>query len=269
MAAFRLDDVQDHATSNAAGECELTSAQLGIWFAHLAGVDKAAYNIANFIELRGSLDILAFHDALARLVDEVESFRIRLTDGPQGPRLILEDRPAWDLPSLDTTDTPDPEATARDWVLADAGRPVDLLHERWFCFVLIRVGPERIFFYQRYHHIIIDGVSVALINVRLGENYNAHIKRSPVAASPFGRVRDVLSEKRAIRVVTAACRRQGLLAPAIVRLVCRGVWGATSRVSRLEFCLSGRLESETQALARSLGQPASRNAHGAYRGGLN
>ena len=45
---------------------------------------------------------------------------------------------------------------------ADLAKPVDLLRGPLFRFVLFKAAPARFFWYQRYHHVLIDGFGVVL-----------------------------------------------------------------------------------------------------------
>ena len=78
----------------------LSTPQLGIWFAQWLN-PSAAYNIGEYIEIRGAINPALFERALRQVVAESEALRIRLTehDGefPGSPREHDSEFESWDL----------------------------------------------------------------------------------------------------------------------------------------------------------------------------
>ncbi|WP_159058711.1 amino acid adenylation domain-containing protein [Streptomyces caeruleatus] len=111
-----------------------------------------------------------------------------------GPVQILEVWPAVDVPLLDLTDRPDPEAAALVWMDADRARPLDLRRGPLFEATLIRVGRDRHFFYYRTHHIALDGYGATLFSRRLGEVHGAVRRGLSPGACPFGSLSDLVDE---------------------------------------------------------------------------
>ena len=56
---------------------ELTAAQLGIWYAQQLQPASPAYNIGEYLEIRGSLDLELFELALRQALNEVEVIHLR------------------------------------------------------------------------------------------------------------------------------------------------------------------------------------------------
>ncbi|MGA6966304.1 MAG: condensation domain-containing protein, partial [Xanthobacteraceae bacterium] len=48
----------------------LSAAQLGIWFAQRIGPSASAYNIGEYIEIKGSIDPILFERALEQVICE-------------------------------------------------------------------------------------------------------------------------------------------------------------------------------------------------------
>jgi hypothetical protein len=177
-------------------DLKLTQEQLGIQVAHNLNLDAAAHNIACFFEIQGPLDTAFMDAALRHVVDEVDALHLSLTETPDGPRRAFKRRTDWTLLSLDYSDVADGVAAARSWMRRDIAQPVDLLRDSLFVFALIRVGPERTFFYQRCHHIIIAGLSVGLIEIHLAEVYTAMAEGQAPSPRFFGPLPAVLEESR-------------------------------------------------------------------------
>ena len=110
---------------------------------------------------------------------------------------MLEESPDPDV--VDVSEEPDPEAAALAFMRADlaADLPLDgdaLLYRH----ALIRLGEtsngERWFWYQRYHHLMVDGFSFAAIARRIAEIYTALRRRKPLGDSPFTSFAEVVEE---------------------------------------------------------------------------
>ncbi len=139
----------------------LTPAQSGIWLAQQIEPDSRAYNIAIYIELTGDVDVAAFGAAVKRVVGEAGCLHVRFVDGMQAPVPAPAD---WELPVIEVDD---PDA----WMAAERERPFDLAHGPTFGHALLRVGADRYLWFQRYHHLVIDGYSCMLLAQRVAQLY--------------------------------------------------------------------------------------------------
>ncbi|MHC3475569.1 amino acid adenylation domain-containing protein, partial [Streptomyces sp. 7R007] len=166
---------------------ELTPAQLGIWYAQLLRPDSAIYNMGVCVEIRGDLDPDLFETALRRVVAETDAFHLRFRDDGDGPCQYLapsDDRP---VHVLDLTTAPDPDAAAARWMRADLGRALDLRQDRLFCQALLKVAPDRHVWYQRVHHIALDGYSASVVVARQARTYSALVAgTTPADEAPGG-----------------------------------------------------------------------------------
>jgi nonribosomal peptide synthetase DhbF len=93
------------------------------------------------------------------------------------------------LHRADVSAAADPEAAAVEWMQADMRRPVDLRGGPLFTGALFRVAPRRFLWYQRAHHIAVDGYGGWVIAGRVAEIYTALAAGAPPAAGalePFG-----------------------------------------------------------------------------------
>ncbi|MFE6778221.1 amino acid adenylation domain-containing protein [Streptomyces sp. NPDC057702] len=199
----------------------LTSAQSGMWFAQALDPDSPAQNTAEYLEIHGPLDPVAFAEALHRTTGEADALRVRLVADPggaDGPRQVPVEieppgRPApegagdvarcafplhqADLRAPDAG--ADPDAAALAWMRADLATPFDLERGPLFQHALFRVGDERWLWYQRVHHIVMDGYGYSLLARRVAEVYTALATGAEPAPSPFGRLADLVADDRAYR----------------------------------------------------------------------
>jgi amino acid adenylation domain-containing protein len=154
------------------GRRELMAGQLGIWQAHQLDPASARYNIAEYLELRGELDLTRFEDAVRRTLREVDALHLRFS-GETTPSQRVEYDDDWVLHRVDVSAEAEPHAAAERWMRADLDRPVDLATGPLFTQALLTVGPGHHLWYQRGHHIAVDGFSSAVAAARVAQVYAA------------------------------------------------------------------------------------------------
>ncbi|MEU8696150.1 amino acid adenylation domain-containing protein [Streptomyces sp. NPDC048680] len=148
----------------------MTGGQAGIWSAQQIEPDSSAYNIVFALDLYGATDLGRLAAAVRQAVGEAGCLHVAFTPGDGGPRQTPAAVPV-EVPVVDLRDAPDPEAAAADWTAAERERPVDLGRAPLFAQALLRLADGRVRWYQRYHHIVLDGMGVTLITRRAGELY--------------------------------------------------------------------------------------------------
>ncbi|MFD9536444.1 amino acid adenylation domain-containing protein [Streptomyces sp. NPDC060010] len=149
----------------------VTGGQAGIWPAQRIEPDSSAYNVTFTLELRGPVDLDRLTAAVRQVVEEAECLHVRFAADADGqPRQHAVRFPPH-VPLVDLRDAPDAEFAAWDWMEADRARPLDLARGPLFRHALVLLADDRVLWYQLYHHIVIDGVSVGLLSRRAGELY--------------------------------------------------------------------------------------------------
>ncbi|MFO3789451.1 amino acid adenylation domain-containing protein [Bacillus mojavensis] len=172
----------------------LTGAQSGIWFAQQLDPDNPIYNTAEYIEINGPIDISLFEEALRHVIKEAESLHVRFGEDMDGPWQMMNPSPDVQLQVIDVSSEPNPEKTALNWMKADLAKPVDLQHDPLFREALFKAGPQRFFWYQRIHHIAIDGFGFSLIAQRVAQAYTALAGGRSADDRSFGSLQDILAE---------------------------------------------------------------------------
>ncbi|MFF5218525.1 amino acid adenylation domain-containing protein [Micromonospora sp. NPDC000442] len=174
---------------------ELTSGQWGVWNAQQLEPDNVAFNVAEYADIRGDLDVAAFIAALRHAVTGAEAcrLRIRLVDGV--PRQYVGD--VVDPVLVDLSAEPDPRAAAEAAMRADVRQRMELLDAPLCSHVLFVLGPQRFLWYQRLHHLIVDGYSLALFATAVADAYDALAGLSPAGGTePFSVLIDADREYR-------------------------------------------------------------------------
>ncbi|MCY9065650.1 non-ribosomal peptide synthetase DhbF [Bacillus inaquosorum] len=172
----------------------LTGAQTGIWFAQQLDPDNPIYNTAEYIEINGPINIALFEEALRHVIKEAESLHVRFGENMDGPWQMINPSPDVQLHVIDVSSEPNPEKTALDWMKADLAKPVDLGYDPLFNEALFIAGPDRFFWYQRIHHIAIDGFGFSLIAQRVASTYAALVKGQSAKDRSFGSLQAILEE---------------------------------------------------------------------------
>lgn len=155
----------------------LSLSQHQVWLDQQSHPGSAHFNIGGMGFVNGKLDLPQLTAALQQLVDESEALRLLpLTDGRQ--QLVSH----WQQPLLDfydLSDDPDAEKTAHDWWQASFLRPfiLDGQHRPW-CITLFRISEQHYGMTAQFHHLVMDGYSVALALRQLGAIYN-NLSNSP------------------------------------------------------------------------------------------
>ncbi|MET8472861.1 amino acid adenylation domain-containing protein [Streptomyces sp. NPDC006422] len=167
----------------------LTAAQSGMWFAQALDPLSPAQNTAEYLEIDGELDPDLFAAALRRVVTEADALRVRVEDTPDGPRQRVCG--SVDLPLTVRDDLSETEAL--EWMRADLAAPCDLAAGPLFGHALFRVGERRWLWYQRIHHLVIDGFGYSLLVRRTADVYTALVRGDDPGPRPFETLADLLA----------------------------------------------------------------------------
>ncbi|RKG99431.1 myxochelin non-ribosomal peptide synthetase MxcG [Corallococcus carmarthensis] len=170
----------------------LTAAQHGIWVGQQLDLQSPVYNAGECIEFQGAVDPVRFESALRKAVADADALHSRFVAGAEGPAQRIDAGTDWTLQRVDLSGETDPWAAAQEWMWKDLGRTVDLATGPLFAQALLTVGPERSFWFQRIHHIAMDGYGFSLLARRVAELYTAEVtgKAAPVGFSRLGPVLD-------------------------------------------------------------------------------
>ncbi|MER7848673.1 amino acid adenylation domain-containing protein [Kitasatospora sp. NPDC096077] len=169
---------------------ELTAAQAGVLAAQRIDPDNPAYNVGQYVRIDGEFDGDLLEAALRRVLAEADGLHIRLAER-QGRTVALTrafDADAWVLPRLDTSGATDPVGAAVTLVREQLAVPAVLEGpgaDALTGSLLVRTGPTGHLWFQWFHHLVVDGYSVALFTRRVAEVHTALATGTAVPDSPF------------------------------------------------------------------------------------
>ncbi|WP_405904239.1 amino acid adenylation domain-containing protein [Streptomyces sp. NBC_00656] len=177
----------------------LTAAQSGMWYAQSLDPLSPAQNTAECLEIDGPLDQELFAGALRQVIAETDALRVRVEDGPEGPRQAVALSAELPLTVHDLRDVPDADGQAEAWMRADLAEPCDLAAGPLFRHALFRVGQERWLWYQRIHHLVMDGFGYSLLVRRTAEVYSALVRGQDPGPRTFGTLTGLVAQDAAYR----------------------------------------------------------------------
>lgn len=104
----------------------LTAAQRGLWFAQRLDPDSPAYNVAEYVEVRGELDVRALRRAVRHVEEETEALRLTFGERDGVPWQRVRAEAGIEVPVSDVSGYADPHAEAVRRMTAELARPADL-----------------------------------------------------------------------------------------------------------------------------------------------
>ena len=170
----------------------LSAAQTEIWLAQQIHPDSPVYNFGQFTVIHGVVEPTVFEAALRQVVDEADSLRLQFIENDRGLLQQFVGSPDWSLSLIDVSAEADPQVAAEAWMRADYEQPAELLRGPLFGYALLKVAPSRFLWYQRYHHIVMDGLGRALITQRVAHVYSAMSQGVAADPCPFGSISQLL-----------------------------------------------------------------------------
>ena len=180
---------------HSAQERQLSAAQSAIWIAQALDPASSAFNIAEYVDIRGPLQSDIFIAALRQVVNESDTLRLRITSYPGGVQQSIAASSDWQLPFVDFSSQADPLASADSWMREDLARPLQPNRDLLFLYALLRLGPEHFVWYVRYHHLCMDGFGGALIAKRAAQIYSALVQNGSAPHAAFRSSFDLLDEE--------------------------------------------------------------------------
>ncbi|KAK9686510.1 hypothetical protein K7432_015136 [Basidiobolus ranarum] len=150
----------------------LSAMQTEIWLAQQLNPESSMYNIGQFTEIPGIIEPTLFEKALSQLLMEAECMRLQFIETKNGIEQFVGPL-NWTLPFIDVSTDANPQEAAEAWIRNDYEQPINLQHGLKFRYALLRVSTNRYFWYQCTHHIIMDGLSFALVLQRVAQIYSA------------------------------------------------------------------------------------------------
>lgn len=177
----------------------LSSAQSGMWFAQQLDPLNPIYNTGEYIEINGNINHEIFELAVRKVVKEAEALHVRFEEDEIGPWQVIEGSSTFHMHFIDVRKEENPEEAAKVWMKNDLSVPIDLKEDKLFTEALIQVENNRFFWYQRIHHIVMDGYGFSLLSQKVANEYTSLIEETNKNEKPFGSLAKIVQEDNEYR----------------------------------------------------------------------
>ena len=256
----------DTLLSPAAAHCRdlpLVAAQPGIWMAEKLSDQRNAWSVAHYVELNGELDAALLARAIVAGMAEADTLQMRFEerDGVVTQHLIPDF--SFLAPRIvDLRNDAAPEQAALALMRADLNQDLRVESgQPLYHHALLQLGDRRWFWYQRYHHMVVDGFSFTAITRRIADIYSAWRRGEALSPSPFTPFAEVVDEYARYQTTDACARDAAFWAqqlselPPPATLSSRPLSGQSSttalirRTVRFDQALFGQLMNQAGALS--------------------
>ncbi len=186
----------------------LVAAQPGIWMAEQLSDLPNAWSVAHYVELTGPVDAPLLAKAVAAGMMQADTLRMRFTeDNGEIAQWVDESIILPEPQIVDLRANPDPHAAALAQMQADLNQNLRVDSGQPLAFhLLIQVADNRWYWYQRYHHLVVDGFSFPAITRQLVAIYRAWSNGEATPESPFTPFAEVVEEYQRYRDSEAYAR---------------------------------------------------------------
>ena len=160
----------------------LTLAQKDFWEEFTFHPDLPVSTVAHYIEMKGRIDRDAMSWAIQKTCDEAETLSVRFHDQSDTEFPVQSCEPDYRpvLQYIDLRCARDPYQDALGLMQQDMGKVIDLrsqpVSEQW----LLQLGDDHWMWYNRGHHIVLDGYSMLLLEQRVAHLYQHKLGKTDI-----------------------------------------------------------------------------------------
>lgn len=193
------DSIEQHSLSTLpdlrSSRLPLVAAQPGIWIADQLSPYANAFAVAHAISLPGTLDPTVLKQAIEQGLAEADTLHFRFEEYEGEAYQSIDPDCVFFIECLDLRAEKQPLAAAHALMNADLQSPLRITDQgATVRQVLMHVSNDQWIWYQRYHHLLVDGFSFIAITKRISEIY-AHLRQQqPLSPSPFTPFDEVVAE---------------------------------------------------------------------------
>src|SRR6201996_8136439 len=170
----------------------LTRGQLAIWLAQETDHFGARWQLGYLVRIEGTVEPGLFERAIRQVVREAEPLRAAFfqVDGQVFQNTV--DYPDVEVARYDLIGSQDPVQEAHR-LTSSIQRTVMPLTGPLFKFALLQTRVDEFYFFVCCHHILTDGIGLALVCHRIAVIYNALASGTPIPPAFFGSLSDLIA----------------------------------------------------------------------------
>ncbi|MGN6334847.1 AMP-binding protein, partial [Mycobacterium sp.] len=173
------------------GVFPLMRGQLDIWLAQETGRCGARWQLGYLLRIEGTVEPDLLERAIAQVVREAEPLRAAFfeVDGQVFQKTV--DYPDVELARYDLTGSQDPVQDAYR-LASSIQRTLMPLTGPLFKFALLQTRVDEFYWFVCCHHIVADGIGLALVCHRIVDVFNAMASGAPIPPAFFGSLSDLI-----------------------------------------------------------------------------
>ncbi|WP_156745205.1 non-ribosomal peptide synthetase, partial [Mycobacterium sp. 1165178.9] len=170
----------------------LTRAQLDIWLAQETDRFAARWQMGELLRIEGRVDPGLLQRAIVQVVREAEPFRVAFFEADGQVFQKARDYPEVELACYDLMGSQDPVQEAYR-VISSIQHTLMPLSGPLFKFALLQTRVDEFYWFVCWHHIVADGVGLALVVHRIADVYSAMALGGPIPPAFFGPLSDLIA----------------------------------------------------------------------------
>ncbi|WP_339225675.1 amino acid adenylation domain-containing protein [Bacillus sp. FSL W8-0812] len=161
----------------------LTHAQRRVWFTELLEPDTSICNLTACVKFKGNIELDTLEGALNHSISRNDAIRFQLLEGEElEPRLLLTEYKYYPLRIIDFSNVEMIEI--EQWIQDQASIPFKLFNSPLFQFYLLRIDSHEVWLFAKFHHIIMDGISLNVMGNQIIDLYQKMKKKDPLPDQP-------------------------------------------------------------------------------------
>ncbi|MBM6549483.1 amino acid adenylation domain-containing protein [Marinomonas ostreistagni] len=182
----------------------LTDVQLGIWLGDQVSSQSNAFTIAHALTLHGTINVAVLSAAIGQALKESDTICARyLTDEDGAPQQYLNQQECWLLPEIVELEAGQSAYWVDEQMRQDLAAPLRLNANEPLSRQVLYVRPDQsVVWYQRFHHIMLDGYSFNLFTQRVAVLYEQALQGC-MTFQPFTSFTKVVTEEAAYKASSA------------------------------------------------------------------
>ncbi|WP_301150481.1 non-ribosomal peptide synthetase, partial [Mycobacterium simiae] len=169
----------------------LTRRQLDIWLAQETGNTGTDWQLGLFVRIGGAVDPDLLKQAISKALSEAEAARAVFFEVDGQVFQKATEHLDFELACYDLRDSSDPEQQARAIASSMQHTPMPLTG-KLLKFALFRTKHDEYYWFTCCHHIILDGLGIALVGRRIAAIYSAIVSGSSLSPPFFGSLHDLV-----------------------------------------------------------------------------
>ena len=162
----------------------LASTQQAVWLDQLLAPQLPCYTVGGALQFDGRIRLDLWERAIAELVRRHDALRLVLLDTPPAASQKVLDELAFKLEVHDYSAHADGEQRAWDHIRTAFSEPFALYGSVLWTMQWVQASPTRGLCLVRCHHLVADGMSVALILHAIIDVYNRLARGEPLDSEP-------------------------------------------------------------------------------------